>query len=273
MCTVVLSFDPDSPVPMLLVGVRDEFLDRAWAGPDRHWPRCPELVGGRDLLAGGTWLAVNAAEPRAACVLNGHGKPAAGHSRRSRGELPLRLAAGTPVPEAQAGLDLGRIVDLERYDPFHLLRVAPAAAQLWSWDGVELMGRVLRPGLHMVVNSGLEGTDEGVVGPGAEQMRARIAHFRPLLAAADRPRPQAGPAAEAWGGWLALADGAGLDPADARALLVRADHQGRAWGTSSVSLVALAPDHVRYDFRAVQAGAGTAGGWTTVLDAQPVGRG
>lgn len=262
MCTLVLSFDPDSPVPVLLIGVRDEFLDRDWRGPGRHWPQWPELVGGQDLLAGGTWLAVNSAAPRAASVLNGHGRLAAEGARLSRGELPLRLAARA---ESEPDLDLGRVVEVDRYDPFHLVLAAPDTARIWSWDGDQLVGRTLGAGLHLVVNSGLEGADPGVEGRGAEQMRARIEHFRPLLAAADRPRAQAGPVSDAWAGWLALADGGGIDPDDARALLVRADFNGRPWGSSSISLVALSGDRVRYDFRAVQGGARE---WTTVLDAE-----
>lgn len=262
MCTVVLSFDPDSPVPVLLIGVRDEYLDRAWLGPERHWPQWPELVGGQDLLAGGTWLAVHAEAPRVACVLNGRGRSAAEDTRLSRGELPL---LGARVPGLDQGFDRA-VPDLARYDPFHLVCATPEAARLWSWDGSALTGRILSPGLHLVVNSGLEGADEGIEGPGTQQMRARIAHFRPLLAAAQRPRPGSGPVPAAWGAWSALADGAGLDPGDARALLVRADLEGRAWGSSSISLVALGRSHVRYDFRAVQ---GDAGPWTTVLDSAP----
>lgn len=262
MCTLVLGFDPDAPMAALIIGVRDEYLDRAWVGPARHWPQYPELLGGRDLLAGGTWLAVHSAAPRAASVLNGRGKPTAEQTRLSRGELPLRLAAHCTEPR---DLDLNQLVDIERYDPCHLVLVSPDSARLWSWDGSTLTDQVLRPGLHLVVNSGLEGADHEPDGLGTEQMLARIEHFRPLLAAADRPRAASGPVADAWGGWLALANGGGLDPDDARALVVRGDHDGRPWGTSSVSLVAVGRDRVRYDFRAVQA-QGEGGGWTTVLD-------
>ena len=265
MCTVVLSVDPDSPVPVLLIGVRDEFLDRAWLGPGRHWPQqWPELLGGRDLQAGGTWLAVNPGAPRVACVLNGHGGPAPAEVRRSRGELPLLCAARTPEPAAELDLDLDWLKDVERYDPFHLVSASPGSAALWSWDGASLTGRVLGAGLHIVVNSGLEGADKGLEGPGAQRMRARVDHFRPLLAAAHRPRPRSGPIADAWGSWLALADGAGLDAADPRALLLRGAFEGRPWGSSSLSLVALSRDHVRYDFRAVRE---DAEGWVNVLDA------
>ena len=261
MCTTVLGFDPDSPVPVVLIGVRDEFLDRPWVGPGRHWPQWPDLTGGRDLLAGGTWLAVNSAALRVACVLNGRGKAAEENARLSRGELPLLLAAGEIGGGSNGNHGLGDL-DLPRYDPFHLLRATRDAAHLWSWDGEKLTGQDLDPGLHFVVNSGLEG-EGGDGSPEAEHMQARVDHFRPLLASAHRPapRPTSGPASAAWGDWLSIADGSGLDPADPRALLVRGSHLDRAWGSSSVSLVALTAQGARYDFRAT----GGSSGWTTVL--------
>ncbi len=90
MCTALLSIDENGRV--LLVGVRDEMLARAWEPPARHWPELPGLIGGRDLQAGGTWLAVSPDDRRAACVLNGRGQQAPAPTRRSRGELPLRAA-------------------------------------------------------------------------------------------------------------------------------------------------------------------------------------
>src|SRR5690606_17962571 len=100
MCTAIISVDPASPVPVLLVGVRDEFVSRPWEPPGRHWPARPALVGGRDLLAGGTWLAVDPGAPRAGVVLNGRGRAAPEDRRVSRGDLPLRAASGEAPPEA-----------------------------------------------------------------------------------------------------------------------------------------------------------------------------
>jgi Transport and Golgi organisation 2 len=239
MCTAVVSFQPGSRFPVLLAGIRDEFASRPWEPPGRHWADRPALIGGRDLLAGGTWLAVAPAAARAACVLNGHGPLAPEGIRASRGELPLLLAAD------------GGLGDLEpeRYDPFHLLGMEPDAVHAWSWDGDELTERTLTPGLHIMVNSGLEGRGGPHPGAAVEEMAARVAYFRPLLAAARRPEPVTGPTAEAWGEWLPLVDGAGLDRGDPRALVVRRDvGDGRIWGTSSISLVALGRDGPRYDF-------------------------
>ncbi|GAA2246523.1 MULTISPECIES: NRDE family protein [Kitasatospora] len=250
MCTAFVSIDPGSTTPVVVLAVRDEYIGRDWLPPDRHWPSRPALVGGRDLLAGGTWLAVHPGgddEPsRMACLLNGFGRAADPALRLSRGDLPLLAAADGDALEG---------LDLERYDPFHLVRAQAGEVRVLSWSGHELRERRLPPGLHVVVNDGLEGEAENRTSSlrAGRMMAARIAHFRPRLAAARRPEPTSSPAGrpttEAWGQWLPVAAGDGLELDEPAALIQRRDFgDGRIWGTTSVSLVALARSGVRYDF-------------------------
>jgi transport and Golgi organization protein 2 len=254
MCTAVIGFDPSARFPLLLAGIRDEFLDRSWQPPGRYWPDRPALIGGRDRRAGGTWLAVDPAARRVATVLNAHGRPAPEQGRVSRGELPLLAAAGGGPGT----------LEVARFDPFHLVCGDPAGVRMWSWDGAELRERELAPGLHVIVNTGLEGADQDAPADIAAQLAGRIGRLRPRLLAARRPEPGPGPVARAWGEWLPLLEDGDLDPADPRALLLRRDFGGRAWGTTSVSLVALSAEDVRYDFRAVP---GAAHAWTEILGA------
>src|SRR5260370_40828924 len=85
MCTAIVSIDPSSPCPVLLVGVRDEFAQRPWLPPDRHWPDRPALIGGRDLQAGGAWPAVGPPPPRPAPGPHGAGPPPPGAPRPAPG--------------------------------------------------------------------------------------------------------------------------------------------------------------------------------------------
>lgn len=236
------------------MGVRDEFVAREWESPGAHWADRPSVVGGRDLRAGGTWLAVDPGVPRVATVLNGRGRLADEDGRVSRGELPLRIASDGKLGE----------IDLRGFDPFHLVGAEPGRVRLWSWDGDRLGERELGAGLHMIVNSGLEG--EGQLEGATEDayMAARLAHFRPRLASAARPSPGFDEDLDAaWGDWLSLVNGDGLPRADHRALLPLLDlGDGRVWGTTSVSLIALARDGVRYDFSAAP---GDPASWTRVL--------
>ncbi|MFC5663087.1 NRDE family protein [Kitasatospora misakiensis] len=250
-----MSIEPSAAVPVLLLSVRDEYTGRRWSPPGHHWPAQPSAVGGLDLVAGGTWLAVEpggtgpdapAAEPVAACLLNGFGTPASETARLSRGELPLLAARG------------GRIdtLDLDRYDPFHLVVVRPDGARVLSWgggNGGRLAELDLPTGLSVVLNDGPEGLAENRTA--SERIRllmaARAAHFRARFEAEPRPRPLPGAATadEAWGTWLPIVTGDGL-PLDApEALIQRREFgDGRIWGSSSISLLAFGPEGVRYDF-------------------------
>ncbi|MFI2608173.1 NRDE family protein [Kitasatospora sp. NPDC018619] len=244
MCTAFVSIEPAAAVPVLLLSVRDEYLGRAWLPPDHHWPDRPDLLGGLDLAAGGTWLAVDPARRTAACLLNGFGPPAPADARRTRGRLPL-----TAVREGGIGH-----LDLTPYDPFHLVLARPDGARVSSWADGRLEERELPPGLSVVLNDGLEGlsADRTASARVRALMAARAAHFRSRFGAVPRPEPTAGgPTAGAWGGWLPIVAGDGLAPDADAALVQRRDFgDGRIWGSSSISLLALGPDLLRYDFTA-----------------------
>jgi hypothetical protein len=232
-------------MPLLLLGFRDELTDRPWQPPGRHWPGSP-LVGGRDEQEGGTWLAVHPGLRRVSCVLNTRGQQAAPDARRSRGELPLRVAA-----EGQAALrnlheDRGT---LARYDPFFLICADLNQALMLSWDGQDsALEQLTAPGTHLITNAG------HTYPPGRRGPDAKAEHFGPKFAA---QRPDADPAAtikDAWGDWLTLADGDGLSDTDPAAIIVRHElPDGRVYGTVSVSLVALGTESLRYDFQPVPA--------------------
>lgn len=231
MCTVLLRLRPGGSCPVLLAAVRDEFVDRAWDWPDRHWDGpWAGFVGGRDRTAGGTWLAVDPDGRRAAALLNGPtlGAPEVG-VRPTRGTLALQALA-----------DGGPPADVRGYDRFHLLLATRSGAELWSWDGAELDHQKLTEGDHIIVNLGLDADDDPLV-----------PHFLPLLEALPDPLliPGTSPA-EAWEPWTDLLEGDGLEPTDPRALIVGVEHQGRSYGSTSAALVAVADDQVRYDLTA-----------------------
>jgi len=272
-------------MPLLLLGVRDELTDRLWRPPARHWPGSPlssPLIGGMDIQAGGTWLAVHPDIPRVACLLNGRGTLADPARRHSRGELPLRAAAEGPDA-------LKRLADdpaaLAAYDPFHLICATPDGVTALTWLGPPPAAtpppaaapppaappaatqaphpevREIGPGTHLFSNSG-HAYPADPAHPEDPSGDPKAARFGDRFAAA---RPSGDPAldvAGAWGGWLTLAAGDGLDREDPRAIIV-GKHlpDGRVYGSTSLTLVALAPDAVRYDF---QPESGGVTGWYPV---------
>lgn len=83
MCLLVFRWQPETAVPLVLAGNRDEFHERPAAAAG--WWR-NGILGGRDLRAGGTWLAAHR-DGRFAVVTNFREPIEEGRGPRSRGEL------------------------------------------------------------------------------------------------------------------------------------------------------------------------------------------
>lgn len=103
MCTVALLHRPGHDWPLLFAGNRDEMQDRPWQPPARHWSDRPEVFGGLDETAGGSWLALND-HGLIACVLNRRGSLGPDRYKRSRGELVLEALDHAEASEAAHAL-------------------------------------------------------------------------------------------------------------------------------------------------------------------------
>ena len=57
MCLILLAIDTHPDYHLILAANRDEFLDRPTA-PASFWDDAPEVLAGRDLKGGGTWLGI-----------------------------------------------------------------------------------------------------------------------------------------------------------------------------------------------------------------------
>jgi len=148
MCLLLLALNVVPGRPWLLLGNRDEFHARPTA-PAQEWSDMPGVYGGRDLQAGGSWLAVYR-NGRYAAVTNVR-RPGSPPAARSRGALVGEFVSGTVSAEAYA-----QAVARERaeYGPFNLVVGDTNAAYfVSSIDGVV---RPLRDGVHAFSNGSLE---------------------------------------------------------------------------------------------------------------------
>ena len=145
MCTVVCRWKPGATVHML--ALRDEFVGRAFDGPGRWWPVQPQVVGGRDRVAGGTWCACDVRSGAIAVVLNRPDRLVAAPGAASRGVLPL-LAI-------EHGLEWVDQFDVAPMASFNLMLVTPQALDWWTFDGHRLEHTTLPAGVHMAKPRGL----------------------------------------------------------------------------------------------------------------------
>ena len=141
MCLIAFALAAHPRYRLVLAGNRDEFLHRASAALG-WWPGEAGLIGGRDLEAGGTWLAMHP-EGRIAALTNlrdgrpgsgsgsGSGSggrsgsdPSASPAQPSRGALPLSFLSQSDGPHRHAErLAEGALGDLGAFRGFNLLMI------------------------------------------------------------------------------------------------------------------------------------------------------
>ena len=93
MCLVLFAYQPGSPTPLVVAANRDEFYARP-ALSAHYWPAAEYLLGGRDLEAGGTWLALST-RGRFAAVTNFAEDAPGEDAPRSRGALTEEFLTST----------------------------------------------------------------------------------------------------------------------------------------------------------------------------------
>ena len=117
MCTLVLLRRSKHPWPIIIGANRDENLSRAFESPDYHWPDYPDVIGGWDSLAHGSWFAINQNGVMAA-VLNRENALGPHKNKRSRGELTLEALT---YADASAAAESLAMINPNAYAPFNMV--------------------------------------------------------------------------------------------------------------------------------------------------------
>lgn len=144
MCLIVLAWRVDHARPLIVAANRDEFHARA-ADPAAFWKDHPDILAGRDLEAGGTWMGVSRSG-RFAAVTNYRGGRDP-NARESRGALVTKFLSGT--------FDTKSFIEkAERtaatYSGFNFL--ACDGEELWWLSNRDGGSRRLEPGIYGLGN-------------------------------------------------------------------------------------------------------------------------
>jgi hypothetical protein len=211
VCTVVVRWSPGSPVQVL--ALRDELTGREFDDPGRWWAGQPDVVGGRDRTAGGTWCATRVGTGVTALVLNRPQKRQADPGAPSRGVLPLL--------GVEHGADWPDHLSVDGMASFLLVLAAPDRLTTWDFDGSAVTTTEHPPGTWMVTSGGPEDR--------------KAERWLPLFAEASFPD-----------GWAALLreDPPQDDPA---ALTVRHEQDGLVYATVFGELLDTEPGRLHLE--------------------------
>jgi uncharacterized protein with NRDE domain len=234
MCTIAIALHVLADAPLAIAANRDELYERPATAPVAL---APGVVGGRDDVLGGSWLAI-ARDGRFAAVTNQR-EPMPGRAPRSRGELVLGLlAAGDraamrayadaldPTQYASANLVFG---DAGGVDLVYLRRAGsrerlalPAGITVLANDRVDARGQLRRARVEAAL------ADARTFAELAAAARAILAdHAVPTDLSALPPLPAGAPV-----------------PPELRAALEAPCIHTPRYGTRSSTLAALAPGRV-----------------------------
>ena len=203
MCTIVALHGLRPDLPLVIAANRDEAYARPATGAIRL-SESPRIVGGRDSLAGGTWLGVTPSGLVVGVTNQRTGKPPA-PDRLSRGALVMAALAAGSLAEVRALLTA---TDARRYNPFNLL-VGDGRELLVAYarhDIAELHVETLAPGLWVLANDRIDSPEypktlraEALVRPYLDApwpalstaLRTMLAdHALPELSAVPPPGPE-----------------------------------------------------------------------------------
>jgi uncharacterized protein with NRDE domain len=186
MCLVLIAWRADPVYPCLVAANRDEFHERPTARAE-WWPDHPQILAGRDLRAGGTWLGLTRTG-RFAALTNYRDAEQRRAAAPSRGSLVTSLLeSGASVVEGLAYLrDVGA-----KYNGFNL--IFSDGERLGIYESVRGAGRELGPGIYGLSNHLLD-TPWPKVQHAKSRLDAALVNMTdtaPLLALLrdDRPAP------------------------------------------------------------------------------------
>jgi uncharacterized protein with NRDE domain len=149
MCTLALYLRQFEDYPLVIAANRDEHFSRPSAAPGILSDK-PMILAGKDLVAGGTWLGVNA-----------HGLAAGIVNRRVKAASPIAapISRGLLCLDTLRAQDAGQVgkrlerEDGSNYQPFVLLVASAEAAFVAFNSGSQIKRVELKAGLHVFSNT------------------------------------------------------------------------------------------------------------------------
>jgi uncharacterized protein with NRDE domain len=145
MCLIAVAWRARADLPLVVAANRDEWRDRP-AQAAHWWPQHPQLLAGRDLQAGGTWMGATR-EGRFAAVTNFRDPSDKRASARSRGGLVTEFLLGGESPARFLSNLSARA---HEYNGFNL--IVGDGLSLFFYGSREGTPRAIEPGVYGLSN-------------------------------------------------------------------------------------------------------------------------
>ncbi|MBF0378262.1 MAG: NRDE family protein [Desulfamplus sp.] len=145
MCLIAFGYGVHKKYRLILSANRDEFFNRPTA-PLNVWEDEPQIIGGRDLQQGGTWMGFNK-QGRFAALTNVRNPASMKPNARSRGELIPSFLLSDEEPVSYLKTIKNRIGD---YNGFNLL--AGDLNNLFFISSTDQQIIKVKEGIHAVSN-------------------------------------------------------------------------------------------------------------------------
>ncbi|MDF1526689.1 MAG: NRDE family protein [bacterium] len=145
MCLIVFAYKYHPHYPLILAANRDEFYERP-TSRSHFWKDHPDLLGGRDMKHGGTWMGITKSG-RFAAVTNYRERAVIRAHPLSRGLLVKDFLTNRDSPETFLN---GIIPRAEEYRGFNLLLGDQASLIYYSNRSCKM--QALKPGIYGLSN-------------------------------------------------------------------------------------------------------------------------
>ena len=149
MCLILFAYESHPKYRLVVAANRDEFYSRP-TSPAGFWQDNPQILAGRDLKEGGTWMGITT-RGRFAALTNYRDPSRNKKTAPSRGHLVHKFLDNTMTPSAY----IDQIPDAGReYNGFNLL--IGEHDSLYYYSNREQILRPVSPGIHGLSNALLD---------------------------------------------------------------------------------------------------------------------
>lgn len=151
MCLIIFAYNSHPKYKLVLAANRDEFFERP-TGTAGFWQDYPNILGGRDIISGGTWMGITK-EGRFAAITNYRNPDMVVPNAVSRGHLARRFLTGTIDSE-----DFLEHISLDKatFQGFNILVSDDGFSKLYHYSNITDKVSPISDGIHGLSNAILD---------------------------------------------------------------------------------------------------------------------